>query len=890
MAASAIHSRTLKLYLILNALALLSAAALMTLLAASGGFSNPRLLLVGATTALALAAAALAVRLHSQPARARRLAREIQAQVPRLRIALGVIFLISWCVTWIPPQATGDAYYYFIGLYPLILCGLLASGLGLIFIAAPDRRLLTAQSDKHAHPPRTTVTVMLVSLAAFVLIGILSQLGRILQNNEPYWRGAGVPLLSLQVLLVMVVGLLFLMLEARLLRKASSPDLVLFLLIWVVAAVLWSREPVPASYWVTGPRAPNFEYYPFSDLETFDLGSQFALIGQGIFNRQFWDRALYMSFLVYLHMIGGQNYQHLMSIQAGLFAIFPALMYLLGSRMHSRTAGLILGGLVILRGLNSLDASPWIHSSTFKHMLTDFPTAIGLAVFALLLLTWLESPGKHPGAAIWAGGVLGLTSLLRPHVLVILGATLPLCLWVERSRPRRGLLLSALTLAAFLAAIAPWTLLASKSASPFAFYGRRIQDVIRLRYTRVSPTATPSAVSGGPLVLPAATESSGPDLAAPPIDVPPIEPTLVPSEIAPTPAQASVPAPNLIPPPVTPAAPPARWVLPFPVLHYLHNLITSVLIFPSSPEFLSLDETLRKGEDFWQLRWNGQMSTVAAGMLTVNLLLIGFGLGKAFQRLRWVGLLPLAILLVYHLANSLARTSGGRYLVPVDWILVCYYAIALAELIRWGSLIFRPRTAPAAQPVPAIPLAGEHLSSMRPMWILAGLLLLGSLVPLAGVVHPLRYPPQNASDLLGAISPQVASLDLRAKDVEAFLAQPTAVLLQGRVLYPRFYRQGKGVEFSPRPLDTLNYPRTVFDLIGPHGLAYVVLPGRAPDTLPNASDAVVLGCRYTDGNAGWVSALAVVLPQPAVAIGRSPAAPLICPLPDPVCDDNGNCY
>ena len=39
-----------------------------------------------------------------------------------------------------------------------------------------------------------------------------------------------------------------------------------------------------------------------------------------------------------------------------------------------------------------------------------------------------------------------------------------------------------------------------------------------------------------------------------------------------------------------------------------------------------------------------------------------------------------------------------------------------------------------------------------------------------------------------------------------------------------------------------------------------------------------------------VSALAVVLPQQGISIARLPAAPLSCPLPDPVCDNNKICY
>ena len=135
------------------------------------------------------------------------------------------------------------------------------------------------------------------------------------------------------------------------------------------------------------------------------MASQFALIGQGLFNGMVFDRALYMSFLVYLHLIGGQDYRQLMAIQGAAFAIFPAILYLLGKRLHSRTAGLVLAALTIMRGLTSLDASAWIDTANFKHMLTDFPTAIGVSVFLLLMLRWLQAPRQRLSSLIAAGGL-----------------------------------------------------------------------------------------------------------------------------------------------------------------------------------------------------------------------------------------------------------------------------------------------------------------------------------------------------------------------------------------------------------------------------------------------------------------------------------------------------
>jgi hypothetical protein len=889
---------TTKTYLSILALALLAAGIPLTLLARNSGYSPTRLLLVGIDLLLAVAAAGAALLLHQKPQRAGAMRDYLASpgRNRRLRLGISFAFLVFWSLTWLPPQYTGDAYYYFVGLYPLVLCGLLASGLALIHLTAAAGGLSAKAMLEYVRQHKVTFTAMLACLSVSLVLAIFIRVGHILQNNEPFWRGAGVPLLGLQVLAALFFGVLLVQFDNRLPRGPIRLNLILFLLIWAIAAVLWSRQPIGESFWVTGPRAPNQEYYPFSDLETFDLGSQFALIGQGIFNRQFWDRALYMSFLVYLHSVGGQDYQEVMSIQAALFAIMPALLFLLGTKLHGRNAGLVIAVLTIQRGLNSLTAAPYIHSSTFKHMLTDFPTGIGLAAFVLLLLHWLESPNSRRGAVLWAAGILGLTSLLRPHVLTLLPIVLILVLFVERRRFGSRLLMPSLSLIAFLAATAPWTFLGSGANSLLTLYGRRVQDVVAQRYPQLFPMPAPLAPPPEGSGMPAFEESAGPQ-EPPSAQLPPLPESVRPAptesaglEESPSARVTPVPASTALPPGAPALPPPSASGIPFPALHYVNNLITSVLVFPDSLAFLSLKDTLKSGEGFWQLRWNGRMSAAATGMLFVNLAIIGLGVGAGFQRLRWRGLLPLAVFLIYHASNALARTSGGRYLVPVDWILVCYYGLGLAELVRLGHFLFVPQVSAASTPRQALDAPKQSAWSIRTLLILPALLLIGGLIPLAGMLHPQRYPPQAAATAAASVGAYTASLGISSEDMAAFLSHPDAVLLNGRALYPRYYREGVGIEFSRSPFQGRGYPRTIFDHIGPRGMIYVILPGKAPETLPNASDAIVFGCRVHEQNIALVTALVVVLPQQQVALARSPATPFSCPAREPVCDDGGNCY
>lgn len=891
MPSHAAHSPLLKIYLALNAAALTAAGASILSMATGAPLSSLRLILIGGTFLLAALAAVGAVLLQVRPEREQALQRLILGMRPaqKLPIVFGALVSIFWCLTWLPPEYTGNFHDYFLGLYPLILWGTVASSSALILI-------LIARHGSFGTPWRTywlehkaLLAATLISLAGFALIVLLTWALKILHSNEPYWRGAGVPILASQVFIALIIGFVALQVRGSSDRQRIPVDLLLFILIWAVSAFLWAAQPVPESFWVTGPMPPNHEYYPFSDLMTFDLGSQFALIGQGIFNGVFWDRALYMSFLVYLHSVGGQNYQKLMSIQAGIFAVFPALTYLIGRKLHGRIAGLILAALITMRGLNSLIAAPWIHSSTFKHMLTDFPTAIGLAIFVLLVLKWLESPRHHLHLVMWASGVLGLTSLLRPHVLLLMPAILLLAICVYWPAWKHGLTTVGFVVIAFMASAAPWMFLAPGAGSVFALYGKRIHDVMQQRY--------PQIVFGSPQ---SARQPEAPEV--------------------PPPGSATPSAP---PTGALSTAPPVTSRLPFPATQFLHNLVTSGLILPDSPEFLSVLSTVKDQEDFWKFDWGGGMSLTAVIMLVLNLAIVALGLGAAYQLLRWRGLVPLAVFIIYHSANALARTSGGRYLVPIDWVLVAYYAFGLAELLRIGGLLLsnssilnlgssfnvsapitasgeagQPRGAPrpaARQPMhPHRAGTGSARQNgspwySRPVASVVLLVVIGGLVPLAGILYPRRYPAKQPQSLVDEMAAYLPGLSLSRDNVDTFLKQPGAVVLSGRALYPRFYRQGKGELFSYGPFLAASYPRTVFVLIGPHGLSYAVLPGPAPKIFPNAVDATILGCSSQRRGDPVVSVLALVLPEQGASYARSPAAPLTCPVAEPVCDDNGNC-
>jgi hypothetical protein len=821
-------------FLLLNSLGLLWAGSILS----ANANSNARKLLAAGGFLLAALTFGTGLWIIRQPRLREKLSRALSTP-KRLRQQnryFAVLLGLFWLLAWLPAEKTGAYFYYFSGIYPLIIWLTFASGLGLFFslLLRDDFSIKTGLA--YWKKRKILVWVSLISLVIFSLLAVLIAALKLWQFKEPYWYGASVPLLLWQVYLIVFLALFAEKITRKLPKQA---DIILFFAIWTISAFFWASQPLQGSFFFTSPLPPNHEFYPFADLETFDRASQYALIGQGINNGNFFDRTLYISFLVYLHTFAGQNAEKLMSIQSAIFAIFPALIYLIGKQLHSRRAGLITSGLTAWRGVNALAAMAWINTSTSKHMLTDFPTAIGLAIFGLLLILWLKDPQKQWTKAAWAAGTLGLTSLLRPHVMAIFVIFLLAIFLRYWPRWRMGLAISTLGLTALLAGIAPWTILGTET-SIMELYRQRILNVIRERY-QPAPEQVPFSPGKAGLLL--AIWQTQP-----------------------------------------PASPP-----PFIVSHFLNNLQTSALGLPLSGQWLTLRETVKESESVWNTPWTGEISLEARVMLSLGLALTALGIGAALQKNWLAGLGPLAIFGLYQAANGLSRTSGGRYIVPADWVVFLFLGLGVTVLLEALAAFFKRKAGPAESDRPAAHKGKQAHWLIRAASIVSCFGLVGGLIPLSEAFQARRYPPRTELELVEALSEFLPTLGLSETQLQQFVTVKNGVILEGRALYPRFFAQGAGMT-SWEPFKKLEYARTVFLLIGPQPIhSYTRLAGPSPAYFPNSSDVIVLACENANPLYDVFDALAVILPGEKIVYSIYPERPLECPVIAPVCDNNKNC-
>ncbi len=125
-----------------------------------------------------------------------------------------------------------------------------------------------------------------------------------------------------------------------------------------------------------------------------------CFIGQGLNNHEYIDKPIYLLMLTLFHLAVGQEYLPVVQLQAVCLAIFPALLFLLGKNLYNRTAGLLAGIFLIFQQTNAIAATLQIQVSHSRLMMTEFPTAFGIALLALVVVRWLKHPVPDPSECV----------------------------------------------------------------------------------------------------------------------------------------------------------------------------------------------------------------------------------------------------------------------------------------------------------------------------------------------------------------------------------------------------------------------------------------------------------------------------------------------------------
>lgn len=595
----------------------------------------------------------------------------------------------------------------------------------------------------------------LISCASLTIIWLFAAgTGIGLVPDKYYWNVAAVPVLALQltgiITCVLFIQLLVSFLNTRTEKLRKLPiwvDVLLGLVIWIIAFQCWQATPFGNSFFFKGPLAPNNDLVPFSDAAYMDLGGQYMLIGEGLQYPLYTEKVLYVFFLGLLHLFAGQSYLATTSLQIAVFAIFPVLIYFLGTKFNNRLFGLMLAAFAIIKEHNALLSTVKISVSNSRLYMTEFPTALMLLALGLVLFLWFRQPEKKH-LAIIAGGILGFSTLIRTNPLVLIPFVLVFLFLLLKLNWRDWLKYTLLLVLGFVLAVGPWTVKDQIVYNTNSYF-QKIQAVIDSRFLHrpIKPNPTGNGFYDHYLLNtnPPSTE----------------QPSQPKDPVVETDSKIKV-----------------------VVGHFLNNEIKTLFILPYQIYPTSLDDTL--SQPYWREPdlWKGDLPPQTIAAFALNLILIAMGVTFAWKKWRFAGLVPLMLNIGYYLSNALGRTSGSRYLLPVDWVTYFYYLAGIFFILTGfqssdeGSPL-KDSEANAKSSKPAAPLSS---------WISAGIiLLLGVSIPVINASFPKLYPPLNEQQMLD----KLASSNFSAKtgysidEIENFLSNQDGVLVYGRLLYPR---------------------------------------------------------------------------------------------------------
>jgi len=747
--------------------------------------------------------------------------------------AVGFTILIVCWVLFFLPQARAILFFGSLSLYiervkPLLLYAIF---LGLLWVpqflfiqfGIGSKGLATERGKFHLG---LAILLLLLGCAAGIA---LTGLG--LGFDATIWNAPGAPILSNQVFLCLLLAPPVLILTFRLRlwwqkRKAAFPeiwvDLALAALVWFLAALLWLGQPAAPTYYSSPPLPPNNQSYPLSDAFNHDVIANNVLIGEGFtFGGQVAiRRPAYVLALAGLEALLGADYDAVVAAQVLLLALFPALLYLLGARLHNRFSGLLLASLIILREANSIALGDVINTSHAKLLMVDLPAALMMAAVVLAVVTWLRGQPRNLLAALLVGGLTGWAILMRSQTLTLLPflGLLGLLVWGWRAAWRPVLLLA---LGALIVA-APWILRNRALTGQWVIEDAVVSGFLANRYS-----FTP-----GTFVLPFLPgESEGEYYARQMGQV----------------RQFVFQNPG--------------YVAGFVADNFVRNQMLNFMAMPVSLQLRDAESHVRE-LPYWP-SWEGGLVSESYLPVLAGLFLVSLGLAVAWKQAGWVGLVPLVINFGFTANLALARVSGWRYNLPVDWSVLLYYALGLGQLVVWGLLLLRG--APWAKNFLANLQTGQAgkrntIQRLHPVTVwtygaaLVFLLLLGSLfLIIEGLSQP-RYAKVSQDQAVTSLAAAEVQREAERQKMLELLSGGQLDVTNGRALHPRYWRAGEGLSEIDFVLVTpMDFGRLTFYLIGPEPASVILALDELAIDFPASLDVVVFRC------AGAPEAAAVIV-------------------------------
>ena len=770
------------------------------------------------------------------------------------------ILAVSLFFFLLPDYRFGRSAAYFSRLRPFVTWIFLTSlTLTLYCRYDRDRFGTLRETIRNILDCRPQVPVFFAIFTAAVLFTEITGLGKTAETA--LWNKNGIPLQSIQLFFAILV--FFLLRRNRFFAGTGAKRRLLrFLLIWAVSALIWSRAPFSDHFFAPGPYDPDLQYFPYSDAITYDISTQTALHGWGFnLGRAVLKPALAW-FTCLIRLITKNDYNLGMLLQSAVFAILPAIIFLFGEAIGGTGCGYLAAAFSLLKEWNALNTHTvlTIHS---RLTMSEFFLQIIFAAFCYGIFRWLRKDGREILYAVFSGGMLTLGMFTRYNFMAFLPAAL-LILGIAYRKELRKLLKPLLFfMAAVILTAAPMMIRDTNNPGGM-IYELKYTITRKLIGNRFDVSKT-DATAGDQVS--AADFQNAPE-SENARDLPENEKEDF------NRSQITQQFQNI-------RSNKYFILISSMINHSMHNMIASALTLPMEVTFHDLEHLYQnEGDGLWRDGWEGNFSLKQWLLIGVWLLLFAAACGILVRKEGIAAVSILYFWAFYAFSIGFSRSSGGRYVVPCNWIPMLLLAFLLTVLADKGKT-----EVPAFQPA---------VSSIKiPVLLMVCFTMVFTSMALFERFMPAASTAVPEGDL-AVLKEHLADADIDWEKTEHQINEGSMRISHGIVLYPRFYYYNKGEHTSYGPYEIKDYSRLVFQGINREGDKGLMIEYLLPHTelinnFPRDSVYRAISCRSENG---YDDVLAVTVETPngeTFTYMRDPLPEFACPVPEPVCSGVNNC-
>jgi hypothetical protein len=737
-----------------------------------------------------------------------------------------IIIFICWVIIFFPAYRFGKYEVIYSRIQPLLILFSLIFFQFLIFLKIKIRR--TKNEFLKSINWKVFVFFSIVVLIVWIFL-ITTRIG--LDIDHDFWGGAATPILPLVLCISLFVPFYLLFITTQ---NESQKDKINWIIkyfplfLFFFAVIIWNLEPFTPHFFAPKVRPPNYEYYPYSDAQIYDMTAQSLLSGEGYMNRGFVQRPLYGFMLFIFHNIVGQKYLAVVFLQTILYAFFPVLMFYLGKKLFSPFIGISLGVLSVLRELTAFQASAFMEIVHSKLYMTDnWASFFGLLITILVIIWFMKKKENHL-VLVLIGATMGISLLMRLNLLLIFIPVFATAFLKNiKNFKTRVLRIGILGLSTFIILL-PWMFRNYYQIGEFGVEPQKFRMVIETRFDIEEDPGSSESGSTKPsqMVMPENKRNNYLNK----IDT------------------------NSV-----------LNILRFTTANFLHNEIHSVLIFPNSIFAESIRGVI-ENNDFIQEGWLGEINLRQFIAIIINLLFIGLGISISYKKFGWFGLFPLSIHLFYNLSNGLARVSGWRYVIVTDWVVILYYMVGIIFILH--MLLQKIGLSNISANIMLDHEKGlisdqEKPTRERPIIlssiILVALIAIGMVLPelLIGKKYQGEITKEEFLHLI-----TINGLDFEQGKLEKYIQDPNLVYISSKAFYPRFFYPGEGEPgFNIEWMLGKEYGQMTFMIVSPFITGVTLEQANPPNVFPHDTEVYIIGKMVESKYGNYFNAELIYLPE-----------------------------